>query len=118
MGRPVAFFEVISADAPRARAFYSELFDWKIEPDEALGGYAMIDTGGGDEALGGGVGSSQSPGDTGIKIYVQVDDIEGYLERVGKLGGTTVVPPMALPGDHGRIAVFADPDGNVVGLWG
>jgi hypothetical protein len=118
MSRPVAFFEIISNDAPRARAFYGELFDWKVEPDEQLGGYALIDTGGGDSAVGGGIGPSQAPGDAGIKIYVQVDDLEGYLKRAEKLGGSTLVPPMALPGDYGRIAVFADPDGNAVGLWG
>lgn len=26
-------------------------------------------------------------------------------------------PPTDLPGGYGRIAVFADPDGNRVGLW-
>ena len=25
--------------------------------------------------------------------------------------------PMDLPGGYGRIAIFADPDGNPVGLW-
>ena len=34
-----------------------------------------------------------------------------------ELGGTPLVPPMALPGDYGHIAIFADPDGNAVGLW-
>lgn len=33
-----------------------------------------------------------------------------------ELGGTTVAPPMELPGGFGRIAVFTDPDGNPVGL--
>ncbi len=29
MGRPVAFFEVISPDAKRAQKFYAELFGWQ-----------------------------------------------------------------------------------------
>ncbi|MEU8663564.1 hypothetical protein AB0C31_43770, partial [Actinoplanes philippinensis] len=40
------------------------------------------------------------------------------LEQAVALGGTTLVEPAALPGDYGRFAVFADPDGNPVGLWG
>jgi len=48
---------------------------------------------------------------------MRVDDLDTYLARAATLGGSTVVPPMDLPGGYGRIAVFADPDGNPVGLW-
>jgi predicted enzyme related to lactoylglutathione lyase len=117
MGRPVAFFEIISKDPERASKFYNELFEWTGSPDASIGGYAMVDTGAGEGAIGGGIGPSQAPGDTGVKIYVRVDNLNAYLERATKLGGKTLVPPMDLPGDYGRIAVFADPDGNPVGLW-
>jgi uncharacterized protein len=118
MGRPVAFFEVVSTDAPRAQRFYGELFDWKVAADPALGGYGLVDTGAGDAAIGGGIGPSQAPGDTGVKFYVGVDDLDAYLERATRLGGRTILPPTELPGGtFGRIAVFADPDGNAVGLW-
>jgi hypothetical protein len=40
-----------------------------------------------------------------------------YLERAEALGGKKVVPPTDLPGDQSRYAIFADPDGNLVGLW-
>jgi predicted enzyme related to lactoylglutathione lyase len=33
MGRPVAFFEILSTDAERIRKFYSELFEWTAEAD-------------------------------------------------------------------------------------
>jgi predicted enzyme related to lactoylglutathione lyase len=117
MGRPVAYFEIISSDAERARKFYGELFEWTTTADPSMEGYAMVDTGAGEGAIGGGIGPSQGPGDTGVKIYVQVDDLDGYLARATALGGTTLVPTMDLPGGYGRIAVFADPDGNPVGLW-
>ena len=52
-----------------------------------------------------------------MKIYMQVDDIDRYLARAQELGGTPLVPPTDLPGDFGRFAIFADPDGNPVGLW-
>ena len=117
MGQPVSFFEVISAEPERAQKFYGELFGWKVAASAEMGGYALVDTGAGDGAVGGGIGPSQGPGDTGVKFYVSVDDLDAYLARAEQLGGTPLVPPMDLPGDYGRIAIFADPDGNPVGLW-
>ncbi|GIF40265.1 VOC family protein [Actinoplanes xinjiangensis] len=116
MGRPVAFFEIISTDADRARGFYTGLFGWTASDQE--GGYALVDTGAGEGAIGGGIGAAETPEEAGVKIYVQVDDLEKTLEQAVALGGTTLVEPAALPGDYGRFAVFADPDGNPVGLWG
>ncbi|MFP5320144.1 MAG: VOC family protein [Acidimicrobiia bacterium] len=117
MGQPVAFFEVVSDEPERAQKFYAEMFGWDVQSSPDLGGYALVDTGAGEGAVGGGIGPSQVPGDTGVKIYVRVDDLDAYLARARELGGTPLVPPMDLPGDFGRIAVLADPDGNPVGLW-
>ena len=118
MGQPVAFFEGISPDHERAQKFYSELFGWQVAADPAMGGYGLVDTGAGEDAIGGGIGPASEPGDAGVKIYVRVDDLDAYLDRAEKLGGTRLVPPTDLPGDFGRFAVFTDPDGNQVGLWG
>ncbi|WP_371781122.1 VOC family protein [Streptosporangium subroseum] len=117
MGQPIAFFEVVSPDHQRAQTFYGELFDWQIAPDPAMGGYGLVETGAGEHAIGGGIGPSAQPGDTGVKIYVKVDDLDAYLDRAEALGGKRLVPPMDLPGDFGRFAIFTDPDGNQVGLW-
>jgi predicted enzyme related to lactoylglutathione lyase len=113
----VAYFELTSPDHERAQKFYAELFDWQIAADPAMPGYGMVDTGAGEAAIGGGIGPSQAPGDTGVKFCVRVDDLEAYLARAERLGGRPLVPAMDLPGDYGRIAVLADPDGNPVGLW-
>ena len=115
MGRPVAFFEVTSTDHRRAQRFYADLFEWQVAEDPD--GYALVDTGAGSDAVGGGIGPSQAPGDTGVKIYVRVDDLDATLARAAELGGTPLLAPTDLPGDFGRIAVLADPDGNPVGLW-
>jgi uncharacterized protein len=117
MGQPVAYFEVLSPDQDRAQTFYRELFGWQVNADPAMGGYALVDTGAGEGAIGGGIGPGDSPEDKGVKIYVRVDDLDAYLEQAEKLGGKRLVPPTDLPADAGRIAVFTDPDGNQVGLW-
>ena len=117
MGSPVAYFEIVSPNAERLRGFYAELFGWTTV-DIGDPTYTMIDTGAGDGAIGGGIGEPQRPTDPGgTKIYVRVDDLQDYLDKAGLLGGRTVVPPTALPGDLGSFAVFADPDGQLVGLW-
>ncbi|HEX3786794.1 MAG TPA: VOC family protein [Pseudonocardiaceae bacterium] len=117
MAQPVAFFEVLSPDHERAQQFYRELFDWQVAADPEMGGYGLVDTGAGEGAIGGGIGPKTEPGDAGVKIYVRVDDLDGYLSRAAALGGKPLVPPTDLPGGYGRFAVFADPDGNQVGLW-
>ena len=48
-------------------------------------------------------------------FYVQVDDVQAYLDKAGKLGGKTIVPPVEIP--TGTFAWFADVDGNTIGLW-
>jgi uncharacterized protein len=117
MGQPVAFFEIVSPDMTRAQQFYADLFGWQVSPDPAMGGYALVDTQAGEGAIGGGIGPSEQPGDAGVKIYMRVDDLGAYIKKAEQLGGRQVLPPMDLPGDFGRIAVVADPDGNAVGLW-
>jgi predicted enzyme related to lactoylglutathione lyase len=117
MGQPIAFFEVVSPDYRRAQTFYRDLFNWQIAADPGMGGYGLVDTGAGENAIGGGIGPSTQPGDTGVKVYVRVDDLDAYLNRAEALGGKRMVPPTDLPGDFGRYAIFTDPDGNQVGLW-
>ncbi len=117
MGAPLAFFEIISDDHERARRFYTELFGWTTGPDPSGGDYALVDTGNGDDSVGGGIGPASEQDPAGVRVYMRVDDLDGYLERAGKLGGRTLAPPMDLPGGYGRIAMLADPDGNTVGLW-
>jgi predicted enzyme related to lactoylglutathione lyase len=117
VGAPVAYFEIVSHDAARARTFYNELFGWATV-DIGDPTYTMVDTGAGDSAIGGGIGEPQRSSDPGgTKIYVRVDDLQATLDRAEALGGRTVVPPTPLPGDFGSFAVLTDPDGLLVGLW-
>src|SRR5260370_10839817 len=112
MGQPVAFFEVVSPDAERAQKFYAELFGWQVSADPAMGGYALVDTGAGEGAVGGGIGPSSDPQDAGVKGYMRVDDLDRSLDRAAQLGGKRLAPPMDLPGEFGRIAVIAGPGGH------
>ena len=117
MGAPVALFEVSSPDPERAQRFYAELFGWQVATDPETGGYGLVDTAAGESAIGGGIGPVEEGDTAGVRIYVRVDDLEAALQRAERLGGTRLVPPTDLPAGYGRFALFADPDGNAVGLW-
>lgn len=118
MGSPVMWFDIVSTDPGRARDFYTELFGWTTQAPPELGGYTLVDTGAPPAEVGGGIAAAQEGGiPPGILLYVRVDDLAATLARAGDLGGSTVQPPLRLPGENGSIAVFADPDGHAVGLW-
>ena len=65
-------------------------------------------------SIGGGVGPSPD-GQAYATFYVAVPDVQEALDKVGKLGGATVTPPMDVP-DGPTIAFFSDPAGNRIGL--
>lgn len=112
MGQPVVHFEIGCRDSAKTQAFYSKLFDWQIQQ---FGPAAMIDTGGG-AGINGHITSLGHEPYRYVTFYVQVDNLEAYLDKVAALGGKTLIPPQEVPG-MGSFAWFSDPDGNTIGLW-
>ena len=47
-------------------------------------------------------------------FYVEVEDVQPYLDKAVALGGKVMVPPIKIP--TGTFAWFADVDGNIIGL--
>jgi predicted enzyme related to lactoylglutathione lyase len=104
-----------SPDLSLARAFYSGLFGWDAPegPPEA-GGYSVCLLQGKSVA---GLGPQMSPeAPPSWLTYVNVDDADATVAKVKAAGGTVFVEPMDVM-DVGRMAVFADPQGAVIGLW-
>lgn len=111
MGRPVTHFEIGCRDSAKTSDFYAKLFDWQMT---SMGPATMINTGGG---IGGHITSLGHEPHNYVTVYVEVDDLQGYLDKAGALGGKTLVPPVKLPGDQGSFAWMSDPEGNLIGLW-
>ena len=111
MGKPVIHFEVNAKDAKVLQGFYGQLFDWKINADNEWN-YGIVDTGG-EGGINGGIGPN--PEAVGIVFYVQVDDLQAYLDKAESLGAKTLMPPTEIPGAV-TLAMFADPEGNRVGM--
>jgi predicted enzyme related to lactoylglutathione lyase len=110
MGRPVVHFEIGCTDVARTQKFFSALFDWNIQ---GAGPAAIIDTGSGQGVQGHITALGHEPQHY-TTFYVEVDDIQAYLDKAVSLGGKTLVPPVKIP--TGTFAWLSDPDGNIIGL--
>jgi uncharacterized protein len=113
MGNPVVHFEVVGRDAQALQGFYKDAFDWQMQP--AMPTYAMAHPGGGEGGINGGIGATPDGSAGHVTFYVAVPDLEAALSKIEGLGGSTVMGPMDVP-DGPTIAMFADPEGHLVGL--
>jgi predicted enzyme related to lactoylglutathione lyase len=123
MSGRVVHFEVPFDDGDRARSFYKEAFGWQLQTMPEMGGYTLAMSGpsgdtGPTEAgfINGGMLSRDQAATPGPVIVVDVDSIDESLEKIGGMGGSTVVGKTPV-GDMGFAAYFKDPEGNVIGLW-
>ena len=114
MGNPVVHFEILGRDTRALHAFYKGAFAWELgAPLPDLNDYVMVTPTGGGIPGGIGRGMDDYPGH--VTFYVEVPNLDAALARIEELGGTTMVPPDAIPSGP-RIAMFRDPEGHVVGL--
>jgi len=113
MGDPVNTFEIAGHDLKKLGAFYQDAFDWKLGAPQPA--YTMMFPKEGLPVAG--VLFPARAGAAGhAMFYVQVADIDGKLAKIEALGGRTVQKRITVP-DGPTIGKFADPEGNVVGLW-
>jgi predicted enzyme related to lactoylglutathione lyase len=112
MAAPIVHLEFRSFDFPRTSAFYAKVFDWQTQQN-ATSTYMKLDADNGPSAGWVRADMSQAPGPL---AYVVVDDLATTLAEVEGAGGRILVPKLAFAGG-GEVALFADPDGNVVGIW-
>jgi len=122
MAGRVVHFEIPYDDGDRARKFYAEAFDWQLQEMPGMEYTLVLSGPSGDQGptepgyINGGMLAREESAATGPVLVVDVPDIEAALERVGALGGSTVVPKQPV-GEMGFTAYVKDPEGNVVGLW-
>lgn len=116
MSNPFVHVELHTDDLAKAKKFYSELFDWKLEDVEMPGGrtYTMISVG---DGTGGGMMKNPMPGASPTWLaYVGVDDIEDAPRRAEKLGAK-VIEGVKKVGEFGSMSVIQDPTGAYLALW-
>jgi len=104
--------EVVGKDGPALHKFWGEVFGWK-QNTGFPGGYAMTDSAESGIILG--TGPAPDGGAGWVTFYVAVDSIDATLAKVEALGGHVVMPKFS-PAPGNTLAMFADPEGHVVGL--
>ena len=114
MGNPVVHFEIGVNDSEAANKFYADLFGWKIDASNPMN-YGVVDTDSEGQGIGGGISKPPKGSGPYTAFYVNVDDVQAKLDEAEKLGAKTVMPPMQVP-EGPEIAMFSDPDGNLIGL--
>jgi predicted enzyme related to lactoylglutathione lyase len=115
MASGIVWFEIPADKPERAKAFYSKLFGWKINPIPTMPDYQHIDTGGPDASPDGGLMTRRHP-EQAITSYVSVASVAKSAATVEKLGGKVCVPKSAVP-QMGYFAICQDTEGNTFALW-
>jgi uncharacterized protein len=112
MAAEIVHIEFKSANFTRTTEFYARLFDWRTEQN-ASASYMKLS--GNGAPSGGWVRADlvQAPGPI---AYLAVDDLAAKLEEVERAGGRILVHRLPFAGG-GEVGLFADPDGNIMGLW-
>jgi hypothetical protein len=112
------WIDTTQPDPDAAADFYAGLFGWELEntmPAGAPGKYFMARLGGRDVAA----ISSQPPEAPPVPVwntYIWVQSADESAAKVRDAGGTVLTGPTDIF-DAGRMAMAADPEGAVFGLW-
>ncbi|WP_189112366.1 VOC family protein [Pilimelia terevasa] len=122
MSGQVVHFEIPADDVARARSFYADVFGWQLDTMPDMN-YTVARTTPTDSAgmpirpgaINGGIFTRSDPVHHPV-ITIDVADVDAALGKVERTGGKTVMPKQAV-GEMGYVGYFADPEGNIVGLW-
>jgi predicted enzyme related to lactoylglutathione lyase len=117
MANPFVHIELNSTDPEKSKAFYTQLFDWKLDEMKGAGGmqYTTIDPGGG--GTGGGIMKQLMPDTPSFWMaYALVDDAKASTAKAKSLGAKVMKDVTEVPG-MGWFSIITDPTGAVLGLW-
>jgi uncharacterized protein len=107
----VTHFEIQGPDGKKLQDFYAGLFAWSVDANNPMN-YGIVEPV--ENGIGGGISASED-GKPQVTVYVEVDEIQPYLDKVAGMGGKVTMERTTIPGMV-TFAQFEDPAGNVVGL--
>ena len=114
MTNPFVYVELNTTDVSPSKAFYSKLFDWKLEDVPGMEmDYTFIKNG--DNPIGG-MMKHPMPGAPSMWLpYVGVDDIKAATAKAKSLGAKVIVDVRKVIG-HGHMSVLSDPTEATIAL--
>ena len=110
MADTIVHVEVTGTDGAKLQRFYGDIFGWQLDTNNP-GGYGMLRQG----ELSAGIGPSQDGGPGQVTFYVHSADPAATLRKVEEAGGR-IIMPLTEVAPETTVALFADPEGHVVGL--
>lgn len=109
----ISHIELPADDIERAKRFYAAVAGWEFGEMDGMPDYWLFRT---SETTGGGIGPRGETVGERVRVYIDVDDLEGAVAAATANGGTVLTPPSEIPG-QGRFAAVLDPEGSEVGLY-
>lgn len=114
MGCPVVRWQIVSPQPDAVASFYTKLFGWTLQQNNALG-YRELSAGA-STGIDGGVWPAPQEVERGfVQLFVEVPDLDVCIDEARRLGGTIIVPKSQLP-DGDSMAVLLDPTGIPVAI--
>ncbi len=111
------WFDLMTTDVSRAKAFYSDVVGWKTTPWSG-GDYEMWSAG--DTQVGGLMAEAPEEQRAGMPprwlAYLGTEDVDATSKKARELGGHVLVPPKDIS-EVGRFAVLADPQGAAFAIF-
>ncbi len=125
----ISHTELVSADPDATKRWCQTVLGWKFaEPmPTPTGPYEMWSFGGNEGGGIRGVSSGATPSDVplvdrpeapGVIPYCEVSDIRDAYRRALESGARGMMPPEAIPGGNGWLALVQAPGRVTIGLWG
>ena len=115
----INWFEIPVANFERAVTFYERILNTTLHIDTSFPGMRMAIFPHECPSVGGALfeHAEARPHADGVRIYLNGgDDLGPILDRVVDAGGRIIMPKMLLREDIGHIGMFADCEGNIIGL--
>lgn len=109
-----SWVDLSTDDVDKAVTFYCELFGWEASDMGEEAGHYHIATKNGEQVVG--IGPLMAPGPSHWTTYVNVDNADETTAKVEGTKGGVLVAPMDVM-EAGRMAIYADPAGAVIGIW-
>jgi predicted enzyme related to lactoylglutathione lyase len=105
--------ELNTSDMEDAKAFYSQLFGWGVEPFEGSPDpYLVIMNG---EKGNGGIRPAPDGMPPNWTVYFATEDVEAGMAKVQELGGKVHAGPIDI--NIAKIAIVEDPQGAIFALY-
>lgn len=112
------WYELLTTDVERAKAFYGEIAGWKAERAPGAMDYTLFKVG--DDEVAGLMKQPEAVKKSGAPPswlgYIGTDNVEQSIQQVIRLGGKELMAATDIP-DVGRFAVASDPQGAVFALF-